>query len=143
MQITLAMSTKELPIFGKTEPHGLRVLVVDDLRVNFLVIKAMLSRLRAEVYWAPNGFDAIDAIDKGSHYDMVLLDFNMPGIDGLETAKRLKKIQPGLPLISMSTFTENPAFDRSTAPFDGYLGKPVNPEKLYEIIYNKIKVEGR
>lgn len=122
----------------QSESNTISVLVVDDLRVNFLLIKAMLSRLRANVYWAANGFDAVDNIINGIKYDLVLLDYNMPGIDGLETAKRIKSIKPDLPIISVSTFTENPAFDRKNAPFDGYLGKPVDPEKLYNLIYNQL-----
>ena len=139
MQISVTMmSKKEMPATERTKSSNLSVLVVDDLRVNFLLIKAMLSRLRADVYWAPNGFDAIENIEKGSHYDIVLLDYNMPGIDGLETAKRIRLLNPELPLISMSTFTENPAFDRTNAPYDGYLAKPVESENLYELLFNKL-----
>lgn len=138
MQSADMMIYTELPTTNHPASKTLSVLVVDDLRVNFLLIKAMLSRLHAEVYWAPNGFDAIENIQKGINYDMVLLDYNMPGIDGLETARRIKGVKPGLPVISMSTFTENPSFDRHQAPFDGYLGKPVDPERLYELIYNRL-----
>lgn len=131
----------ELSASKPSASTNLRVLVVDDLRVNFLLIKAMLNRMNAEVFWAPNGFDAVESLQRGSCYDIILLDYNMPGIDGLETAKRIKGIKPDMPVISMSTFTDNPAFDRKNAPFDGYLGKPVDPENLYELIYNRLMVK--
>lgn len=127
----------ERPKQIQNSTSNLRVLVVDDLRVNFLLIKAMLSRLRAEVYWSSNGYDAVGLIEEGQHFDLILLDYNMPGIDGMETAKRIKNITKRIPVISMSTFTESPAFDRTNAPFDGYLGKPVDSEELFKIIYDK------
>ncbi|HMM11167.1 MAG TPA: response regulator [Bacteroidales bacterium] len=134
------MSKTENPIAEKDNSNCFCVLVVDDLRVNFLLIKAMLSRFRAEVFWSPDGFDAIEQIQHGKAYNLLLLDYNMPGIDGLETAKRIKKLKPDLPIVSMSTFTENPAFDRKNAPFDAYLSKPVDPEILYSLIFNKLPV---
>ncbi len=94
-----------------------RILVVDDLKVNFLLIKALLQKSGFDTVWAENGFLAIDIINSEQAFNAVIMDYNMPNIDGLETTIAIKKIRPELIVISHSTFTDTPSFDRSSAPF--------------------------
>jgi|GEM_PF-1088854 two-component system sensor histidine kinase BarA len=101
------------------------ILVVDDIQVNYLLIKAMLLRVKATALWAPDGFKAIEMVESGRKIDAVLMDYNMPQMDGLETTERIKLINPGLPVLSQSTFTDNEDFKRDSAPFDDYLSKPI------------------
>lgn len=112
-----------------------KILVVDDLKVNFLLIKALLQRLGFETTWAENGFRAIELIESGLLFDAVIMDYNMPEIDGLQTTITIKKIQPGIIVISHSTYTDTPSFDRAKAPYDDYLPKPIKLETLREIIH--------
>lgn len=111
-----------------------RILVVDDLKVNFLLIKALLQKSGFDTVWAENGFLAIDIINSEQAFNAVIMDYNMPNIDGLETTIAIKKIRPELIVISHSTFTDTPSFDRSSAPFDDYLPKPIKSENLKEIL---------
>lgn len=110
------------------------ILIVDDLKVNFLLIKAMLGKLNAQLFYADNGFKAVEHIVEGKPTDLVLMDYNMPGIDGLEASKKIKRLCPDLPIVSLSTFTESPHFDRTNAPYDAYITKPVDPNTLIETI---------
>ena len=112
-----------------------KILVVDDLKVNFLLIKALLQKSGFETIWAENGYLAIDLIRTDQIFDAVIMDYNMPNIDGLETTIALKKIRPNLTVISHSTFTDTPTFDRSSAPYDDYLPKPIKSENLKEILH--------
>lgn len=110
------------------------ILIVDDLKVNFLLLKAMITRTGANTIWADNGYAALEIIEKRPDINVVLMDYNMPGINGLETTYRIKQIKPGLPVISQSTFTDSNLFDRSTAPYDAYLSKPINAKELLSTI---------
>lgn len=111
-----------------------RILVVDDLKVNFLLIKALLQKSGFETVWAENGFAAIELIESGQSFDAVIMDYNMPDIDGLQTTIVIKKIKPGLIVISHSTFTDTMSFDRNSAPYDDYLSKPIKSQNLKEIL---------
>jgi len=106
------------------------VMVVDDLKVNYLLIKAMLGKTGAQILWAENGYQAIECLEMGQQIDVVLMDYNMPGIDGLETTLRLKSIRPGIPVISQSTFTDREEFNKAEAPYDDYIAKPINSKEL-------------
>jgi CheY-like chemotaxis protein len=110
------------------------ILIVDDLKVNFLLLKAMITRTGANTIWADNGYTALEIIEKRPDINVVLMDYNMPGINGLETTYRIKQMKPGLPVISQSTFTDSNLFDRSTAPYDAYLSKPINAKELLSTI---------
>jgi CheY-like chemotaxis protein len=110
------------------------ILVVDDVKVNYLLIKAMLFRTGASIVWAEDGFTALDIIGSEQNIDLVLMDYNMPVMDGLETTLRIKKSRSDLPVLSQSTFTDSPLFDRLNAPFDAYISKPIVPKTLIEAI---------
>jgi CheY-like chemotaxis protein len=130
----------EIPVVDLPEkaPISKHILIVDDLKVNFLLIKAMLGKISVNLTWCENGFLALDHIRKRNKTDLILMDYNMPGMDGLEATRLIKNLAPEIPVISLSTFTENPLFDRKNAPFDGYIPKPVNPVLLIELIKEKI-----
>lgn len=115
------------------------ILVVDDLKVNFLLIKAMLLRNGMLVSWAENGYEAIEIVKKETNLSAILMDYNMPGIDGLETTLIIKKLRPDLKVISHSTFTDTSSFDRSKAPFDDYLSKPIDCNQLISLLQKHLK----
>ena len=124
---------------ARTSDKTIHILLVDDLRVNYLLVKAMLSKLNTQIYYTESGFKALEHIRSGNKTEVVLMDFNMPGMDGKEATELIKSFNPDIPVISLSTFTDNPAFDRSTALFDGYITKPVNPELLIELIMQFVR----
>jgi two-component system, sensor histidine kinase len=110
---------------------GRRVLVVDDIASNRLVAATYLRYFGANPIEAPDGATALQHLTDGG-IDLVLLDMNMPEMDGLETFARLRKL-PGpagqVPVIAM---TANTLSDHrklySDVGFSGYLAKPVTPD---------------
>jgi len=127
------LSPHENVFIGKT------ILVVDDIRVNYLLIKAMLGRTGARVLWAEDGFAALDIISSETKINLVLMDYNMPKMNGLETTLQIKKLRADLAVVSQSTYTDSALFDRTNAPFDAYLSKPIIPKTLIEEISKFIR----
>src|SRR5271165_2684071 len=74
-------------------PSPKRVLVVDDVAPVVNTIKAMLAQFGHEVDFAPNGREAL-AMYQPCKYDLVITDYSMPTLDGLELAKAIKKQAP-------------------------------------------------
>jgi len=105
-----------------------RVLIVDDVRANLKLLEVRLSAEYFEVVTATSGPEAIDIVERGL-CDIILLDVMMPGMDGFETARRLKSSPATLHIpIVMVTALDQPS-DRVRgleAGADDFLTKPVN-----------------
>ncbi len=111
------------------------VLVVEDNQISFKLINAVLAQVKANVVHAPNGKIAIEACLSESHFDLVLMDMQMPEIDGLEATRRIKQIRPTLPIVATTanTFHED-AQACQEAGCDGFLTKPLQFKKMFELM---------
>lgn len=117
---------------------GKKVLVVDDIATNRLVAMTYLRFFGADAIEAASGAAALLRLDAGD-VDLVLLDMNMPEMDGMETFRRLRQrpAQRGkVPVIAMTANTLAEVRQQySGAGIDGYLAKPMTPEATAAEIY--------
>jgi len=124
-------------------PRGARVLLVEDNAVNQEVARVMLEDLGARVQLAANGRQALDALARDS-FDLVLMDCQMPEMDGFEALRRMRDpaLTPQLPAaaraVPVVALTANAlAGDAErcrAAGFDDYLSKPVRQGQLAEAL---------
>ncbi|MBO4415796.1 MAG: response regulator [Lachnospiraceae bacterium] len=119
---------------------GARALIVDDNIVNLFVAKELLERYDIEVQTASNGQECLDIVT-GNLFDIIFMDYVMPGMDGHETLKRIRSMGlPHLgkvPVIALTAQTMTGA-DKvyKEEGFDGYLSKPLNVDSLEEVLLN-------
>ncbi|ATG75345.1 hypothetical protein AN401_16995 [Zobellella denitrificans] len=109
-----------------------RVLLVEDNPINQEVAKAILGKQGHQVTVADGGEQAL-ALCRQRHFDLVLMDMQMPGMDGLETTRRLRLQLGGQPLPIIAITANVMAGERErclAAGMDDYLSKPVNPQVL-------------
>jgi len=118
---------------GEAPLAGLKVLIVDDNRTNRLVGLKSLEALGAEAEAADSGEAAIAAAARGG-YDLILMDVNMPGMDGLEATRRIRELPPPLseaPIIALTadvmTHHQQSYHD---AGMNGFVAKPFAPAQL-------------
>lgn len=83
---------------------GKRILVVEDEEMNWHLIRDILEIYDAECTWADLGQKAIDLVTEGNEYDAVLMDINMPFMNGFEATRKLKEIKPLLPVMAQTAF---------------------------------------
>ena len=112
------------------------VLVVEDNALNLKLIRDVLEHAGFTVLVATSGEEGVDVATRGG-LDLVLMDLQLPGIDGTEAMRRIRA-HPGsreLPVVAVTAFAM-PA-DReqvSSAGFDGYLEKPISTRALPEVV---------
>jgi signal transduction histidine kinase len=110
--------------------QGLRVLLVDDDPDVRKVTHQILEELGCRVEAADSGEAALELARKGVMFQAALVDFAMPGLNGGETARRLRDIEPGLPVVLMSGYADlNALADAWTGPV---LHKPFSAQLLGE-----------
>jgi two-component system sensor histidine kinase RpfC len=124
---------------GVPDPvRTLRILVADDNRTNQRVIAKILERAGHEARLVANGEEALDALDEGT-FDLVLMDINMPVMNGLEATKlyRFSALgQPHVPIIALTADTTPEIVSRcAEAGMDSCVTKPIEPARLLEIIH--------
>jgi two-component system, sensor histidine kinase len=118
-----------------------RVLVVEDDAVNQRVIEMMLKRTGAESAVVGNGYDALDRVLR-ENWDLVLMDVQLPGLDGLEATRRIRARLEGRPLAIYALTANAMAEDRAAcreAGMDGFMAKPIKQEELHAVLRKFLK----
>ena len=125
-------------------PHGLSVLVAEDNEINALLMRSLLSRLGHQAVIATNGEAALEswlsAKSAGTPYDLVLMDIQMPTLDGIETTRRIRarEAAQGLRKTPILALTANALVEDRYACFeagmDGFLIKPLDRDKLADAL---------
>lgn len=118
---------------------GSWILLVEDNKVNQFLANALLVSWKAQVDISEDGQDAIDKM-KVKEYDLVLMDLQMPFMDGFEATEHIREVlKSNVPIIGLSANALNGERERSLdRGMNDYVSKPFQPEILYEKIYNFI-----
>ena len=122
-----------------------RILIVDDTRINIAVATGLLKKTEVQIESAQSGQEALNLAEK-THYDLILMDQRMPGMDGTEALCLLREKKDSLnaqtPVICMTADAIIGAKERYTAEgFTDYLPKPVNGETLEKKLIRYLPAE--
>ena len=112
-------------------------MVADDVSVNRTIVEALLEAEGATVSVATNGAEAVDAVLRcGSEpFDIVLMDLEMPEMDGRQATRRIRDSFPTLPIIGLTAHASDSEREKSLASgMNDQLVKPVMPEDLVAAI---------
>jgi signal transduction histidine kinase/CheY-like chemotaxis protein len=115
--------------------RGANILVVEDNAVNQLLVKKVLQRTGCKTDIASNGVEALECV-KAKRYDLILMDIQMPEMDGYETTEyirtKLPSPQSDIPIIAMTAHAFNSDITRCiSAGMNDYISKPFKSEDLY------------
>ncbi len=115
-----------------------KVLIVDDNKLNLLVAEKMLSKENYDCTTIDNGFDAIELVKENS-YDIVLMDINMPKLNGIGTTKRIREFDSKTPIIALTAVDVTQLNSQIIqAGLNDYILKPYHKSHLLEIISKNI-----
>lgn len=114
------------------------ILVVDDNRVNLMVAQGLLSQYKIKTEIAAGGQEAIDLLSQGRKYDMVLMDHMMPEMDGIETVRRIRRMnikQARVPIIALTAnAVKGVEAMFLSSGMDDFLPKPVQTADLTRML---------
>ncbi len=135
----LSMKDKSAPI--KTiNTIDKNILIVDDNKINRVVTKRILQSKGYQCDTAEDGLEAIDIL-KVNTYDLILMDINMPRIDGVETTKRIRETDQKTPIIALTAVEEDQIRDRIyDAGMNDFIIKPYDLAEFHQIILKNLYV---
>lgn len=107
------------------------IVIAEDVESNYLYLKAVLTKLDAHVFWARNGIEVLEICEREKNIDLVLMDLQMPDMNGYEATTILKQKYPNLPVIAQTAFAMSDDRDKAiNAGCDDYLAKPIKSNDL-------------
>ena len=115
--------------------QDLCILVVEDNYINSILIEAFLSPTGIKIIHAGNGIKSIDAVKVYPGINLVLMDIQLPFLNGYDALHEIKKMRPELPVIAQTAYAmDDSRFLYLSAGFSDYISKPINRETLLDLI---------
>ena len=119
---------------------GMKILLAEDNKINQIVAKQILDKWNVDLVIAENGAIAVEYVET-TKFDCILMDIQMPIMDGFEAARRIRTLPNGnIPIYSMTASTLSNDLQKEHALLmDDHIGKPFNPDQLYYLLdYNVV-----
>ncbi|MEK7357248.1 MAG: response regulator, partial [Bdellovibrionota bacterium] len=111
-----------------------RILVIDDSRDNQVLIQRMLERRGAHVDFASDGRSGVE-LAQHERFDLILMDLQMPEIDGFEATRRLRAAGSKVPIVALTAHViEEVRGECTLAGCDGFLAKPIQAVELLKTV---------
>ncbi len=111
-----------------------RILVVDDEPNVRLMLAELLRPLADVVETAASGREAVEKVD-GSHFQLVLLDLKMPGMDGLDVLRRVRETRPDVRVLMLTAYgTTQTAVEAIKLGAEDFIEKPFDPQQLQDLV---------
>tara|TARA_R110002033_G_scaffold43281_1_gene84809 strand:- start:1403 stop:3445 length:2043 start_codon:yes stop_codon:yes gene_type:complete len=128
--ITEMQPEVDAPISDSIDLTGFKVLIVDDNKVNVVVLKKTLDAFGINTYWVGNGKEAVKAVAE-NQYDLVFMDIHMPEMDGFEATEEIRKTHKDLVIIGFSAdVTKETIQGAREVGMNDYFTKPITFDKL-------------
>ena len=120
-----------------TIPKDTTVLVVEDNVSNFVLIARMLGYLGIHCEWKTSGYEVVEYADTLPRLDLILMDIRLPYEDGYGALKKIRASDHlnSIPIVAVTAEASNEQIKKARAAgFDGFLGKPLDPDRFPEQI---------
>jgi PAS domain S-box-containing protein len=133
MEMRRPVGTHEVPAVESP----LRILIAEDNAINQLVTLKQLAKLGYTADVVENGFEVLEAVSR-AHYDLILMDCQMPGLDGFQTSREIRMREEGgqhVRIVALTASAMQGTREQCTeAGMDGYITKPVTIAELEDVV---------
>ncbi len=133
-------------ILDNSITRNLQILLVEDNDINRLYARSILKNWECDVDIAENGLVAIEKV-KNRDYDVVLMDVQMPVMDGYEATRAIRSLDNAkrdIPIVALTANATKPDIEKCLASgMNDYLPKPFTPDDLHRKIVNELKISAR
>ena len=115
------------------------ILVVEDNKINQVVTKKIIQTSNMSCTIVDDGYAALVAIEREA-FDLILMDINMPLINGFETTRKIREKGITIPIIALTAFDKEEVTEEAiSSGMNDIMVKPFEPSKLFQVIHNQVK----
>lgn len=136
--VSMTSSASRIHEASSQSHQALNILVAEDNPTNQILIRAILKKLNHQIELAENGLEAIKALEQDNHFDLVLMDMQMPEMDGVEATKQIRNSQQAfsdIPVIALTAnASESAKSEVMEAGMNDFLTKPVDIVALKKML---------
>lgn len=129
MALLISPGLMKVASSSKSSSSGAHILVIDDNKLGLTARRAVLEELGYRVTTAASAVDALKRFSENS-YDLVLTDFRMPRMDGIQLIREVRKLDSAMPIILLSGFADALGLDEETTGADIVIQKSANEVNL-------------
>lgn len=116
----------------------IKVLIAEDNLLNQKIISVMIQRIGWEYTIVDNGKKAVDASLSGE-YDAILMDIDMPVMNGWDATLEIRKLKPSIPIIALTAYSEETFREKSfSVGMDYFLAKPYNHNEIQKTVLKSL-----
>lgn len=121
--------------------NGITILIAEDIETNYKYLSTVLADTKAKILWARNGEEAVSMVINGYPVDIVLMDIQMPVVDGYEATIRIREKFPALPIIAQTAYAlPHDNLKCFEVGCNDYVSKPINAYLLKKKINDLLNV---
>ncbi|SFS63376.1 PAS domain-containing hybrid sensor histidine kinase/response regulator [Lutibacter maritimus] len=137
VELKVKMNTKEIDVTSNSENHikNLKILIAEDDETSEMLLSLNVSEFSNEIITAITGKEAIEACQNNPNIDLVLMDIQMPEVNGFEAARQIRKFNKDVIIIAQTAYGLAGDREKSLdAGCNDYISKPINKSKLESLI---------
>ena len=137
-EVIKTQKTEYFKDVSEIELSNIQILVVEDNKINQMITKKILNKMKLNCEVVDNGEAAVEKV-KTTDYDVVLMDIHMPGISGLEATKRIRAFNQDLTIFALTAVTiEDKMHEFDEAGFNDIISKPFKQADFEKKLYNTL-----
>lgn len=111
------------------------ILIAEDVEANYKLLHSFLERSNAKIFWAQDGHQVLKMIDQDPEFDLILMDINMPIMNGHEALKNIREQGYKTPVVAQTAYaTDEQRHEIEDLGYDDYILKPITLQSLYQKI---------
>ena len=114
------------------------ILIVEDGNINFLLLKKIIQRVATfdcEIFRAENGKIAVDFCKENFKLDLILMDIEMPIMNGFDATRAIKKILPDVPIVAQTAYTSSENREKAEeVGCSDFIAKPIRLERIVSVL---------
>lgn len=130
---TLQKLKKQVNISNNIDWSSKKILIAEDVETNYKLLFTFLSKTNVKIFWAQNGKEVVDMVEESPDYDLILMDINMPIMNGHEALKILIEKNYKIPVIAQTAYaTDEQRNEILELGYNDYILKPITFQSLLQ-----------